>query len=79
MRSCCLTLAQVYANVEFPPSQHPLPPPEGERQEAGTPEDDPEARFLRAAQDLRQLADGTSEHGRLLESLKARHEGDLRR
>ncbi len=54
-------------------------PPEGERQEAGTPEDDPEARFLRAAQDLRQLADGTSEHGRLLESLKARHEGDLRR
>jgi len=53
--------------------------PDGERQEADTPEDDPEARFLRAAQDLRQLADGTSEHGRLLGSLKARHEGDLRR
>jgi DNA primase len=53
--------------------------PDGERQGADTPEDDPEARFLRAAQDLRQLADGTSEHGRLLGSLKARHEGDLRR
>jgi len=53
--------------------------PEGEQQEAGSPEDDPEARFLRAAQDLRQLADGTSEHGRLLDSRKARHEGDLRR
>ncbi len=53
--------------------------PDDERQEAGSPEDDPEARFLRAAQDLRQLADGTSEHGRLLGSLKARHEGDLRR
>lgn len=52
---------------------------EGERQEAGTPEDDPEARFLRAAQDLRQLADGASEHGRLLGSRRARHDGDLRR
>ena len=37
------------------------PVPDGGRQEAGTPEDDPEARFLRATQNLRQMADGTSE------------------
>lgn len=24
---CRLTFAQIYANVEFPPTQHPLPPP----------------------------------------------------
>ncbi len=53
--------------------------PDGGPQEAGTAEDDPEARFLRAAQDLRELADGPSEHNRLLGSRKARHDGDLRR
>jgi DNA primase len=53
--------------------------PDGGPQEAGTAEDDPEARFLRAAQDLRELANGASEHNRLLGSLKARHDGDLRR
>jgi DNA primase len=53
--------------------------PDGGPQEADTAEDDPEARFLRAAQDLRELANGSSEHNRLLGSRKARHEGDLRR
>ena len=55
------------------------PLPDGERQEAGTAEDDPEARFLRAAQDLRELAEGTSEHSRLLDARKAGHDGGLRR
>ena len=53
--------------------------PDGERQEAGTPEDDPEARFLRAAQSLREMADGTSDYHRLLGARKAGHDGDLRR
>ncbi len=53
--------------------------PDGERQEAGTPEDDPEARFLRAAQSLREMADGTSDHHRLLDARKAGHDGGLRR
>jgi DNA primase len=51
----------------------------GDRHEAGTPEDDPEARFLRAAQSLREMADGTSDHLRLLGARKAGHDGDLRR
>jgi DNA primase len=53
--------------------------PDGERQEAGTPEDDPEARFLRAAQSLREMADGTSDYHRLLGARKAGHDGDRRR
>ena len=54
------------------------PGPDGERQEAGTPEDDPEARFLRAAQSLREMDDGTSDHHRLLDARKA-HEGGFGR
>jgi DNA primase len=53
--------------------------PDGERQEAATPEDDPEARFLRAAQSLREMADGTSDYHRLLGARKAGNDGDLRR
>jgi DNA primase len=53
--------------------------PDGDRQEAGTPEDDPEARFLRAAQSLREMADGTSDHHRLLDARKMGQDGDLRR
>jgi DNA primase len=55
------------------------PLPDGERQEAGTAEDDPEARFLRAARDLRALADGPSEHSRLLDARKSGHDGEFRR
>ena len=55
------------------------PLPDGERQEAGTAEDDPEARFLRAARDLRELAEGPSEHNRLLDARKAGHDGEFRR
>jgi DNA primase len=55
------------------------PNPDGDRQEADTPEDDPEARFLRAAQSLREMADGTSDYHRLLGARKAGHDGDLRR
>jgi DNA primase len=55
------------------------PNPDGDRQEADTPEDDPEARFLRAAQTLREMADGTSDYHRLLGARKAGHDGDLRR
>jgi hypothetical protein len=55
------------------------PPPDGERQEADTPEDDPEARFLRAAQSLREMAEGASDYHRLLGARKAGHDGDLRR
>jgi DNA primase len=51
------------------------PSPDGERQEAGTPEDDPEARFLRAAQSLREMADGPSDHHRLLDARKAHDSG----
>ena len=51
------------------------PGPDGERQEAGTPDDDPEARFLRAAQSLREMGDGTSEHHRLLGARKAGQDG----
>jgi len=54
------------------------PGPEGERQEAGTPEDDPEARFLRAAQSLREMAEGPSDHHRLLDARKA-HDGGFGR
>jgi len=54
------------------------PGPDGERQEAGTPEDDPEARFLRAAQSLREMADGPSDHHRLLDARKA-HDGGFGR
>ena len=53
--------------------------PDGEPQEAGTPEDDPEARFLRAAQSLREMAEGTSDYHRLLGARKAGHDGDIRR
>jgi DNA primase len=53
--------------------------PDGDRQEAGTPEDDPQARFLRAAQSLREMAGGTSDHHRLLGARKTGHDGDLRR
>jgi len=52
---------------------------DGERQEAGTPEDDPEARFLRAAQSLREMADGTSDYHRLLGARKAGHDGGFLR
>ncbi|MBV9548671.1 MAG: DNA primase [Alphaproteobacteria bacterium] len=52
---------------------------DGERQEAGSPEDDPEARFLAAAQSLREMADGTSDYHRLLDARKAGHDGGLRR
>jgi DNA primase len=45
--------------------------PDGERQEAVTPEDDPEARFLRAAQSLREMGEGTSDLHRLLVARKA--------
>jgi DNA primase len=55
------------------------PNPDGDRQEADTPEDDPEVRFLRAAQTLREMADGTSDYHRLLGARKAGHDGDLRR
>jgi DNA primase len=55
------------------------PLPDGEPQEAGTAEDDPEARFLRAARDLRALADGPSEHSRLLDARKSGHDGEFRR
>jgi DNA primase len=55
------------------------PLPDGERQEAGIAEDDPEARFLRAARDLRELAEGPSEHNRLLDARKAGHDGEFRR
>ncbi|HJR56933.1 MAG TPA: DNA primase [Rhizomicrobium sp.] len=41
---------------------------DGERQEAGTAEDDPEARFLRAARDLRELAEGPSEQSAPLDA-----------
>jgi DNA primase len=47
------------------------PTPDGERQEAVTPEDDPEARFLCAAQSLREMAEGTSDLHRLLVARKA--------
>jgi DNA primase len=53
--------------------------PDGDRQEAGTPEDDPQARFLRAAQSLREMAGGTSDYHRLLGARKTGHDGDLRR
>ncbi len=53
--------------------------PDGDRQEAGTPEDDPQARFLRAAQSLREMADGTSDYHRLLGARKTGLDGDHRR
>jgi DNA primase len=52
--------------------------PDG-RRDADLPEDDPEARFLAAAQSLREMAEGTDGHHRLLDARKRDHDGEFRR
>jgi DNA primase len=50
-----------------------------ERHKADTPEDDPEARFLAAAQSLRELAQGSEGPQRLLGARKRDHDGEFGR
>jgi DNA primase len=52
--------------------------PDG-RHKADTPEDDPEARFLAAAQSLREMAEGTDGPHRLLGARKRDHDGEFGR